>query len=507
MPSLNFRPHASAPHVRRFIALALLLCALAAPPSRSRTQQGRGAEKNNSPAASPSSSTSANASAQTFPQGRLIEKVVSLDDATQSYALYLPSAYTPAKRWPILYCLDPLARGEVPVARFQEAAERYGWIVAGSHNSRNGAVQPSLDAVVAMWRDTHTRLSVDERRVYAAGFSGGARMAVRFGHLCRSCLAGVIVCGAGFPADIKPSNAVSFHVYSIAGTDDFNFPELKKLEGLLDNFSVAHRLAVFDGAHVWPPADACAAAVEWMELQALKSGRLPKDDALIEQLWQEQTRKARDAEAARDFYVAYQTYRAAVADFRGLRDVSQLEQHAARLAETRKVKRAIDDEDAQIKSQHKLAGELVALLEQRRDPTQGAVAGVSFRKAVEELRKAARSAEDTGERRVARRTLNGVFAQFYEGAQNLIGRRENYALAAASLAAASELAPDNAQVLYELARAHALNRDKRRAFDALRRAIEKGFKDARQLADDEAFDPLRGEAEYRKLVETIGQKQ
>ena len=155
MSSLNFRPHTFKLHVRRFIALALLLCALAAPPSRSRPQQGRGAEKNSSSIASSPSTTSsnapANASAQKLPPGRLIEKVVSLDDATQSYALYLPSAYTPGKRWPILYCLDPLARGEVPVARFREAAERYGWIVAGSHNSRNGTVKASFDAAAAMW--------------------------------------------------------------------------------------------------------------------------------------------------------------------------------------------------------------------------------------------------------------------------------------------------------------------------------------------------------------------
>jgi predicted esterase len=515
MSNLNLRPHTYEPRVRTLIALALLLCALVAPPSRSRPQPGRGAGKNYSPVPPDSSSTnkpklspdSSSTNEQTFSPGQLVERVVSLDDATQSYALYLPSGYTPGKRWPILYCLDPLARGEAPVARFREAAERHGWIVAGSHNSRNGPVQASLDAAAAMWRDTRARLSVDERRVYAAGFSGGARTAVRFGHLCRGCLAGVVLCGAGFPADIKPSAAAPFPVYSVAGIDDYNFPELKKLDEALDKISVAHRLATFDGAHAWPPADACAAALEWMELQAVKSGRLHRDDALIERLWLGQTSKARDAEAARNFYDAYLSYRAAANDFRGLRDVTRLEREAARLRETREVGTALADEAAQIGRQHKLAAELVALLEQRRDPARGAVAGVSFRKAVDDLRKAARAAGDTGERRIARRTLSQVFAQFYEGAHNLLGRRENYALAAASLAAAAELAPDNAQVVYELARAHALNRDKRRALAALRQAVERGFKDVKDMAANEAFDSLRGEAEYREIVEAIGQKQ
>ncbi|HEX8129107.1 MAG TPA: dienelactone hydrolase family protein [Pyrinomonadaceae bacterium] len=498
MLSLIFRRRSFERDARRLLTFALLLSALTAPPTRSA---GESAWKNNPH--DPVQSSLQNDGA--LPRGRLIERVALRDDATQGYALYLPSGYTPDKRWPILYCLDPLARGEVPVARFLAAAEKYGWIVAGSHNSRNGAVKTSLDATVAMWNDTRARLSIDERRIYAAGFSGGARMSVRFGYLCRGCLAGVVACGAGFPADIKPSADVPFPVYAIAGTEDFNFPELKKLDAALDKFSVPHRLALFDGAHAWPPAEACAAALEWMELQALKSGRLRRDETLIEQLWQEQKRRAHVAEEARNFYDAYRNYEAAANDFRGLRDVSGLEGQAARLRRTREVGRALDEEDGQIRRQHQLAGELVALLEQRRDPEQGAVASIAFRKAVDDLRKAARADADTGARRVARRALKQVFAQFYEGANNLIRSRENYALAVVSLEAAAELAPDDPHVLYELARAHALNRDKRKAFDALRKAIERGFKDAADLERNEAFEALRAEAEYRKLVESIGQ--
>lgn len=497
----SLRPNSFRRHACTHITLALLLCALTTPLTSSHTR-GRSAEKNNLSSSFRSSLTNA----QTHSRGRLIQRVVNRLDATQSYALYLPSLYTPEKRWPILYCLDPLARGEVPVARFLDAAEKYGWIVAGSHNSQNGTVKDSLDATFKMLNDTRARLSVDERRVYVAGFSGGARMAVRFSYLYQGCVAGVVACGAGFPADIKPSSALPFPVFSVAGTDDFNFPEMKKLDDALNKFSVPHHLAIFEGAHEWPPTDTCNAAVEWMELQAMKSGRLPRDEAWLDQLLLEQTRKALVAEEARDFYAAYKSYQAAANDFRGLLDVSRLEQKAAVLRRTREVVRALDEEDGEIRRQEKIASELVALLERRRDPNESAVANLSFRKAVDDLRKAAHGRDDTGERRVARRALKQVFAQFYEGATNLIRRRENYALAAVSLAAAAELAPDNAQILYELACAHALNRDKRRAFVALRKAIENGFRDVEELARSEAFAALRGEAEYRKLVEAISQK-
>src|SRR3712207_1459013 len=137
------------------------------------------------------------ARADELPRGQVVEGVRARADASQSYAVYLPAGYTRERAWPVLLCFDPAGRGRVPVERFREAAERYGWVVAGSNNSRNGPLRPSLEAAQAMWIDVQARGRVDERRVYAAGFSGGARLAVRVNHLCRNCLAGVVAAGAG----------------------------------------------------------------------------------------------------------------------------------------------------------------------------------------------------------------------------------------------------------------------------------------------------------------------
>src|SRR5690348_17102495 len=82
--------------------------------------------------------TLASTQTDSIPKGQLVERIVALNDASQSYALYLPSNYTPDRKWPILYAFDPGAHGRAPVERFKEAAEKYGWIVVGSNNSRNG---------------------------------------------------------------------------------------------------------------------------------------------------------------------------------------------------------------------------------------------------------------------------------------------------------------------------------------------------------------------------------
>ena len=444
------------------------------------------------------------ARAESFPAGKVVERVTTFADVGQSYALYLPSNYMPSRQWPILYCFDPIARGSMPVKLFSEAAEKYGWIVVGSNNSRNGPLKASLDAVAAMWEDTHQRFAIDGKRIYTTGFSGGARLAVRVNYLCsENCVAGVIACGAGFPPDIKPSAPLPFAVFGMAGTDDFNFPELKTLDDALERLGAAHRLAVFDGGHQWSPKEVCTAAVEWMELQATKTGRRKKDEMLIETLWQKRTAEARSLEAAGKIYEAYKVIAALVPDFHGLRDVAEFETKLGQLKEAKIVRAALKDEEEEIKLQRRKAAELVALIERRKDAENPLLAASEFRHAVEELRKKARVPEDSSGRRVARRALNGVFAQYYEGALNLRRRSQDAALMATTLEIAAEIAPDNPQVQYELACAYALNAEKKKALAALRRAVEKGFKDVSALTSDKALESLRGEDEYTTLVEKL----
>ncbi|HSE36945.1 MAG TPA: hypothetical protein VLG74_06545, partial [Blastocatellia bacterium] len=109
--------------------------------------------------------------------GHVIDRVVCKNNPDQGYALYVPSNYSPTRKWALLAAFDPVARGNIPVERFKEAAERYGYIVCGSNNSRNGPLQPSADAAKAMIVDVAARFAIDEKRVYLTGFSGGARAA------------------------------------------------------------------------------------------------------------------------------------------------------------------------------------------------------------------------------------------------------------------------------------------------------------------------------------------
>ncbi len=442
--------------------------------------------------------------AEELPRGRVVETIATLKDPSQTYALYLPSNYTNARRWPVLYCFDPLARGAVPVKLFSEAAERFGWVVVGSNNSRNGPVNDSVKAAYAMFEDTQARIPVDGRRVYATGFSGGARQSILIDFLCRHCLAGVIAVGAGYPPERRPAAPVTFALFGAAGTDDYNFPEMKTLDATLARLGATHRFESFDGGHAWPTPELVAAAIEWMELQAIKSGLRPKDEAFAAGVWERRLAEARRLEEESKSDAAYRAYETLAADFRGLRDTASADGRTAALGASKEVKAALRDEAGQLDRQQRLVAQLFELAEMRRGEFEVRVkAAADFRALVEGLRVKAKAEADSGERRVARRALNQVMARFYETAANLRWQRARPSEVVAALEIAAEVAPRNPQILYELAVAHASNSDRKRSLATLRKAFELGFKDADALEREPALDALRSEAEYKQLVESL----
>ena len=449
--------------------------------------------------------SAAHAQTDSIPRGQIVERVEALNDSSQSYALYLPSNYTPDRKWPVLYAFDPGARGRVPVERFKEAAEKYGWIVVGSNNSRNGPWNVVVNAWNAMLKDTHQRFAIDDARMYATGFSGGARAAVRIAIGCK-CLAGVIATGAGFPVDLAPSPQMHFVFFGAAGVDDFNYPELKSLEEPLTKAGIIHRVQTFDGRHEWPPVSTVTAAIEWMEVHAMKAGKRPRDDGFINSTGQQILSDARTLEEAKKYSEAYRLYLDLAQSFKGLRDVAEIETKVNQLAASREVKAAIREEQAQIRKQRELESRLSTLIAARDgaasiNQTEEAFAdGNLLPKILNDLRKQSKASDDSAQRRIARRVLDGLFVGLIEQGISLLQTEKNYSESIKPLKLATEVNPDRPAAFFYLAWAYAGNRDKKKSLQALNTAVEKGFSDPAMITANKAFDSIRNEPEYQQIM-------
>ena len=446
------------------------------------------------------------ARAEELPRGSIVEKVACVSDAEQTYALYLPSGYAPEKSWPIIYAFDPGARGKLPVGLFHEVAEQNGYIVVGSNNSRNGPGVPLQKILDTLWDDTHARFTIDAQRVYSAGFSGGARVASFFAYAYEKRVAGVIAGGAGFPANVHPPRTTPFALYGIAGVDDFNYFEVKDLDQEFDDLGLTHRMRTLEGGHEWPPANVLAEAVRWMEFQTIKhaAGAL-KDDKRIDELFQQDLEKARAAEAQGLMYYAYLGYATLVRDYRGVRDVSEFDKKAALLKDSKGVKDAVREEQEQKRRERALQEKLVRLLPGSENTNSDVEATDEFHPLVSDLLKKSVGQTDSSDRRVARRTLNGVYIGLFQDALNAY-QSKNFALASRRLETATELRPRDIAVFVFPARMYTLQGSKKNALRALKRAVENGLSSSAQLQQNKDFDKLRDEPEFKKLVDRLNTK-
>ncbi|HKQ76353.1 MAG TPA: hypothetical protein VJ810_21845 [Blastocatellia bacterium] len=445
------------------------------------------------------------AQTQELPAGKVIERVVCLKDTSQSYALYLPPDYTPDRQWPVIYAFDPGGRGVRPVERFKDAAGKYGHVIIGSNNSRNGPGVPLSAILSALFDDTQARFSIDANRVYTTGFSGGARVASIVAQSLEGRIAGVILCGAGFSQGRGPAKPLSFPVFGVAGSEDFNWAELRQLNRTLDSIGSVNRFVTFDGDHAWAPPDFFTMAVEWMELQAMKSGARRRDDKLMAEWFDKAVEQARADEAAKRVYEAFLKYDAIAKDFHGLRDTSEFAKRADELKASREVKDSLKQERTAEQTQQRLTQDFFGLRERLKTAENRSTAMMEIKNAISDLRKKAAGKDASIDRLATRRALGLFYVSMMEESS---GHRsaKNYPEAAVALTLAAEIRPDNPQVFFALARACALGGEKRQALEALKKAVELGFTNADEIAGNPDFASIRNEAAYKQLTEDAKRK-
>jgi dienelactone hydrolase len=458
--------------------------------------------------------------------GTVVARQASASKPDQTYALYLPSHYSASKKWPIVFAFDPDGRGEIPVKLMKDAAELYGYIVVGSNNSRNGSWKLETDAAQAMWEDTHARFAINDRRIYFAGFSGGARVAAALAQNCK-CAAGVLLSGAGFPG-VPPSRDVVFPVYAAVGFYDFNYPELSELDDKLEAANFPHELRRFDGSHQWASIEVMNEAFAWFELIAMKQNREPRDDSFIASQEKDAVARAQALEQSGNAYDAWRECRQTAATFEGLADTAPLQKAAVSLAQQKAVQDGQKREKDEAAQQAKIAGEIYAGLTALRgssaggpDASQGSQPprggappsaqsdNVSrsdifhqTEQKIVSLRDRAALENNQDRVRVDRRALMGVFIGAGEfGDESLSAKKFDLAKDYYQLAA--DAVPTSLGALQDLAKAQALDNDRKGSLKTLRLAKDEA-KDLTSfstwLTDEPAFAKLRQDPQFRALL-------
>jgi dienelactone hydrolase len=432
--------------------------------------------------------------------GEVQPAVAILADASQTYALYLPSKYSPQKRWPLLLAFDPSGEGLYPVKLFQPAAEKYGYIVIGSNNTRN-FVDPST-AIRLLFHDVTTRYAIDPRRIYTTGFSGGSRVAAGVAIACKNCIAGVISCGAGLPtgSNVPPPETADW--FLAAGTIDFNYSEITHLDDALTARHAATHLAYFPGPHHWMSPAVAEEALAWMQLRAMVKGITPLDRDFVESEFAREVNAAKSLQQSGDALTAFRRYREIINDFHFLRDVKELQAEQSLLASSNQLKRARKNEQALFDLETKTVTSINditnAVINKQQAP---GVLYQSLESLMSDIRRDRDTAHDQAHKNAILRAMAGAFAYAREtGSDDLL--KKDYLQARDLFRITAILRPEAAWPHYLTAQALAELGDNKTALDELNKAVALGLNNP-ELLDSPEFEKLRTNLAFKDIQTRI----
>ena len=419
---------------------------------------------------------------------------------------------------------DPGGRGANPVNLIKDAAERYGYILVASNNSRNGALKPEAEAAQAVWTDTHQRIAIDDKQVAFAGHSGGARLAAWVAQSCK-CGHGLLLNGAGYPLAFPPTKETAIPIFAVVGMLDFNYAEMVELDTKLDSLRYPHFLRRWDGPHAWAPAEVWDEALAWLELTAIKQGRRPSDANFVATELARATDRASKLEQSDSTYFAWENYREAAATFAGLADTTALNDRAAALAKLPAVRNGQSNEKKETDERQSLLSDIERLAGGRADDPAGdfdagelvggnqrtvgsganpnTVKEDALRK-IRQLRDELAKERDPERLRSLQRTQTGV-ALFVADAGNTLMQMKQYPAARTQFELAVATQPERARSHVALARSILAMGDRAEALRALERARAAGvsasdLRDASRNVPE--FDALAGDPKFQQLMET-----
>jgi dienelactone hydrolase len=434
-------------------------------------------------------------------KGKIID-TVRCRNPKYSYALYLPSKYSESTKWPVIYIFDPGARGKLAVSQFVPAAEKFGYIAVCSNNSKNSMSGTELEeAINYLFSDTEARFSIDDGRIYTAGFSGGSRVASMVA-LNNKFISGVIGCGAGLPNYAGLKNIPSFNYYGIVGNRDMNYIEMCDLEKELDNLGMSVELRIFNGGHSWPSPDLLQEAIEWMELKAIYKGIRIKSPGFTDDLFRRYSKKAASLAEQGELIESVRYYRYITKDFPDHNAISKIKTRLDSLLLTKNYAKSLKTLNSNRSRELEIQSTLLEDFNVRVRSEELPDSVRSWWTGQIKMLRTMETSKDTNKQLIASRVLMLLNIMCYETGRNYSSlKRFSGALICYQLA--SIVQPDNKNYYFLLARTYSLNGEIYDALRSLEKAIKAGYDNRKTIELDSAFITLKNEKRFREMMMQI----
>lgn len=432
--------------------------------------------------------------------GKVHEHISCKANTLLTYALYLPSKCSNRfdisakhERYPVIIAFDPMGDGSLPVKRFSSLAEKYGFILIGSNDSRNMQSPSESEAIVAaMFDEAENRLPIDTLAIYVMGFSGGSRVSTATA-MYRPYVKGVIGCGAGFPSGVQPPN-YKFDYFGIVGLGDFNLNEMVSLDKTLGQMNFRHFVLEFDGIHGWPGSKEIEKALAWHTFNSMKDGRVKKNDSVLGLFSASMTADYDSLLKQKRMLYARQNLAFRISCMEGLSDVAPLKSMLASLEASRDYQLALKQfNDVLVKEQKEQQMLMDALYSK----------DIKWWKSrLDKYRDNSKPGLNPDDTLMNHRLLAFLGLFCYSNANALLA--QNHADQARSVITVYIMVePGNPEPYYMLAILAARQNDTLQALSNLKKAYENGFRSKARAQSQPEFEILKGNNSYFELLKRM----
>ncbi|NVO01240.1 MAG: hypothetical protein HXX09_00920 [Bacteroidetes bacterium] len=426
-------------------------------------------------------------------KGKILEKVVCKKDLTTNYALYLPSTYDSTKKYPIIFAFDSHANGLTPVELFKAEAEKYGYIVIGSNNSKNGTPWPTTNAYYnSMFTDACERFSVDLNRVYTAGFSGGSRVASTIA-IQNGGIAGVVGFSAGFPNLNQPITN-KFDFMGVCGTADFNYNEMSQLDKNLENIQFNHFLLTFNGKHEWPPQEIIPDIFYWLEFSSIRNKTSVSNNKIINEFIGKCESEINKYQEKSNIFGEYKIYLKLIRFLSGVSNVDIYKTKFAELGKTNAVQNELKSIEADNLKEQTLQGKYMNAMNSNDTKWWNAE--------VARINSLIKQNINERECLIYKRVLSFLSISAYSYSNSALksgqmGQAQHFVTIYALVD------PENSESAYFQAIIYANKSENKNSIKSLEDALKLGFNDVNRLQSDSNFSKLSSMPEFNHLIEKM----
>lgn len=411
-----------------------------------------------------------------YAPGKLYSNVKYVSNNALSYAVYLPKSYSDTTTSAVIFLFDAHGRGELPVKKYQKIADKFNLIIACSNDSKNGLDGEAITMIsYGFINDVLTRFKVNKNKIYAGGFSGGARVAVQIADMDKQ-IKGVFGVGAGLP-NADYINKIDFNYFIAAGNKDFNYKELTDLSKTLKAKNVDYYFMEFDGKHAWPEPIVFETAMYFMMLNNNESS-YSLEDEIVKQYISFENDNLKAAFNTNDLVEQVHIYERMTQILNKITNTIKYQKKLKILFTTaiyknhiKNLEKALDYES---KAQKPLANAV------------GTQNTEWWNKTIDELILKSTTSGNIEENLANQRLLNYLSLVSYMYADNAL-KNNKIAEAQKFLFIYEKVDPDNTEVYYLKAVYYALQNNNNMALKSLEEAVDKGFDDFERIAKDPHF--------------------